>query len=622
MNFLEKISYFKNQLFFSSSIEKCRNISIKTFKDVSKYQNNIEENLEILKNNLNKPINNLNSNKYAQKFEFLESLKSISEEINLISTAGMKDINNSLKIKKEHLEDFTISLFGRTRAGKSTLRETLTYDDNGDCYKWIDDLGFSKKRVKLEKGSSIGKGGQRTTRDVFEYRWNGLRLIDTPGIDAYKGDEDTSKANKVVDQSDIILFLVTDNSVQQAEFNEMAKLKKINKHFIVMLNVKMDITDPDDLKYYLKKPHKLFDEDVINGHKVHIKNYVSNNLSITNVNIIAIHALSAYLSKKEEYAHNSKALWDLSRIDLLFNDIVKEINTNGLKRRVQTLFEGTIFFVEDILEKLSEYKNNLEKQKIFLDKRRKYIESLFDNKKIDYTKEIELEIKKIFNRLKEWIPYFIDNYVKKQNKNSNSILESRFEETSQEAKEKVGLLYKKIASDLQEELREFSRQFEYDIKNINLSNISINEISKSKNGKYIQIIGGLGSTLVIASLPLLSIPVTWPIVAIVTAVGALISWLGSWFNKKANQEHIDQVRKVQSDIIYKINDTENQFLKEVKNIISKNLIVNTKKDIIFQIDGFNKGLNTVINELEQSEKVFNGIIELMKSELSKSISKL
>ena len=38
-------------------------------------------------------------------------------------------------------------------------------------------------------GSSIGKGFQRTTRDVRKYTWNGLEITDDPGIGAFEGDK-------------------------------------------------------------------------------------------------------------------------------------------------------------------------------------------------------------------------------------------------------------------------------------------------------------------------------------------------------------------------------------------------------------------------------------------------
>lgn len=62
-------------------------------------------------------------------------------------------------------KDFSIVVYGRTEAGKSTLMEILTCG-NGD---------------------SIGKGGQRTTLDVRDYYWQGLKITDVPGISAFGG---------------------------------------------------------------------------------------------------------------------------------------------------------------------------------------------------------------------------------------------------------------------------------------------------------------------------------------------------------------------------------------------------------------------------------------------------
>ncbi|WP_201764279.1 GTPase [Halalkalibacterium ligniniphilum] len=71
-------------------------------------------------------------------------------------------------IEKENLSTLTVTLFGRTKAGKSTIRETLT---NGDS-------------------ESIGRGAQRTTRNIKEYYLKNLIIIDTLGISAYEGEED------------------------------------------------------------------------------------------------------------------------------------------------------------------------------------------------------------------------------------------------------------------------------------------------------------------------------------------------------------------------------------------------------------------------------------------------
>ena len=78
-------------------------------------------------------------------------LVEISSAFNRLSFAFTEDLNNL----RENLSKFSITLFGRTMAGKSTLMEILTEGD----------------------GSSIGKGAQRTTLDVRKYQWNGLEVF-------------------------------------------------------------------------------------------------------------------------------------------------------------------------------------------------------------------------------------------------------------------------------------------------------------------------------------------------------------------------------------------------------------------------------------------------------------
>ena len=106
----------------------------------------------------------------------------IQNLFNLIST----ELSNDLEKNKKNLSDFSITLFGRTMAGKSTLMEVLT---NG-------------------RGESIGLGSQRTTRDIRSYKWNNLKITDIPGIGAFEGEEDEKIAFEEAKSADLILFLI------------------------------------------------------------------------------------------------------------------------------------------------------------------------------------------------------------------------------------------------------------------------------------------------------------------------------------------------------------------------------------------------------------------------------
>ena len=104
----------------------------------------------------------------------------------LLST--MSDVSGTeLPGLRKNLSGFSITLFGRTMAGKSTLMEILTHGD----------------------GKSIGKGTQRTTRDVRRYEWNGLEITDVPGVCAFGGQRDEPLAFEAAKSADLILFLIT-----------------------------------------------------------------------------------------------------------------------------------------------------------------------------------------------------------------------------------------------------------------------------------------------------------------------------------------------------------------------------------------------------------------------------
>ena len=110
-------------------------------------------------------------------------IEELERKLDSSASEAVAIVQRALAKKAERLSKFTVTLFGRTMAGKSTIREAITHGDGG----------------------TIGKGAQRTTRDIREYDWNELRVVDTPGIGAYEGDADRELALSVVDESDLLL---------------------------------------------------------------------------------------------------------------------------------------------------------------------------------------------------------------------------------------------------------------------------------------------------------------------------------------------------------------------------------------------------------------------------------
>lgn len=117
-----------------------------------------------------------------------KQLDEIESALYNVSFAFQEDLEN----RRENLSNFSITLFGRTMTGKSTLMEILT-EGNGD---------------------SIGNGSQRTTKDIRKYKWNNLEITDVPGIAAFNGEEDEQLAFEAAKTADLILFLFTDDGIQ------------------------------------------------------------------------------------------------------------------------------------------------------------------------------------------------------------------------------------------------------------------------------------------------------------------------------------------------------------------------------------------------------------------------
>ncbi len=114
--------------------------------------------------------------------------KSLSDEI----IKEIEEVQESLRSKERALNHFSIAFMGRTKAGKSTVHAIVTNDG------W----------------EAIGVGKQRTTRYNRVYEWKNIRIIDTPGIGAPGGKSDEEIAESVIEESDVICYVVTNDSIQ------------------------------------------------------------------------------------------------------------------------------------------------------------------------------------------------------------------------------------------------------------------------------------------------------------------------------------------------------------------------------------------------------------------------
>jgi len=259
-------------------------------------------------------------------------LQEIEAKLDATLSNALASTRLVLQAKHAALNRFTVTLFGRTMAGKSTIREALTRGD----------------------GTTIGKGAQRTTQDVREYTWNSLRIIDTPGIGAYKGDEDRARALTVIDETDVVLFLVSSDGIQEESFKGMQTLRQQNKPLLFVLNVKRDLEKPVYMRRFLADPRSVFADNEIRGHVDRIHRLAGQFLGMRDIQVIPIHAQAAYLSTRPEYREHAEDLTEYCRLGDLLGALETEVLRRGTVRRVQTVVDGTLVSLVDLQEELAE----------------------------------------------------------------------------------------------------------------------------------------------------------------------------------------------------------------------------------------------------------------------------
>lgn len=231
------------------------------------------------------------------------------------------DLRTALLGKRRRADRFTVALFGRTKAGKSTIREAITGGD----------------------GSTISKGGQRTTREVREYVWKGLSVLDTPGFGAYEGNEDRQSAFSAVDESDVIVFLLTSDSSQTEVADEMAAVSRLRKNVVFALNVKCALTKASQERIDFSRDPRAFLEFAKVQHRSRIESLAKEhaNWMPGEIRLVALHAQAAHRAQLPECRNESNWLREASNLHELLHLLEDELHERGPQRRIQTIIGGT-----------------------------------------------------------------------------------------------------------------------------------------------------------------------------------------------------------------------------------------------------------------------------------------
>lgn len=594
-------SFLLNGPEYSEAINKTSNIAkvdlVEAKKVLTSSKNSLlkldkelENTLEGLLNKMSKGSDYKNNNDKEEllddenKKEFENNLKELKNDISKIIHINIKELEEALEKKEKALKYYTISFIGKTKAGKSTLHSIITGTGN----------------------EFIGVGKQRTTRFNRIYEWKNIRIIDTPGIGAPGGKSDEEIAKSIIDESDLICYVLKNDSVQETEFNFLKLIKDRNKPIVILLNVKENIENEARLKIFLKEPEKWYkrkDEKSLQGHINRIREYAKKHYSNEYFEIYPIQMLAAKMSNEEKYSDKKNILYKSSHIQDFLDNIRMQIIDEGIIKRSQTMIDGSVYIINYIYniltnnnEKLNAMNNSFKKNKENLIK--KIEKSYKENKKT-----LEEYLKAAFKELKDnkALEFANDNWDVK-----SGDVSYRWEQYLKNIKfnekinNKIETCYNEYKKELEEALKELSEDMELFSK-IGMSDINFNLSNTFNTKRLMGIIGsvitGVGGILLLASNP-----VGWVLVGI----GVVVSIFTSLFKSKEQK-----IKEATDKLFYSIkNSIEQSEEKNIKNILSN--FTNNHKSIKKRIE---KSINVLCDYLENISKDLSDINKELKKEL-------
>ena len=537
------------------SIEK----AIKNSKDYSKRGNQLalesiklvkKASVDILKklDITIKELNDKNVNGSNGVELLVGQLDSIKKELSVLPDKMLDDIKCISK------NTINITLFGRTMAGKSTLMEILTHG-NGD---------------------SIGKGYQRTTRDVREYKYKGLAITDVPGIAAFEGIEDEEIAYNSAKKADLIFFLITDDAPQASEADCLRKILQLGKPVVCLVNIKANIDEKTSTKMFSRDVNKKMTEERL----MEIKNQflafgTSYGQAWDMLKFEFVHLRAAFLAKSSDWNRDNDELLRLSRFEYVEKLIADEVTKNSgyykIKAYIDTVVVPIMITADILIKQASENRD----QSMVIEKKREDFERWLSKYKNRGKEQIEKDLKRLKSDIKREIPTFSENHYSDNNAGEKWMeIVKRFK-----IEEECGKILDQLAEECENKLKEIYREIAAELRfSSAISTESEIHMGPIVDGKRIWNWGITITTGVLSALALIGVPVVGWVALGVGIVGVLFS---SLFKSKDQK-----IKEAREKLEEKINDNLDKQFKEIngKMIASfENELISKQIDPTFEL---------------------------------------
>ena len=592
---ITKNDFFEDTLLNGKEfVNKVREIGVRAKEDLNITSNNIG----LLNKKLSEKIENIENaakeiekNKREDK-ESEEILSFVKELEDKIKNGFINEFSNNLEVlkkKKKTIDYFTIAFMGRTKAGKSTFHKVITGEETDD----------------------IGVGKLRTTRFNRVFNWENIRIVDTPGIGAPGGKADTETARSIVDEADLICYIVTNDAIQETEFNFLSELKDRNKPIFIILNIKENLENSARLRRFIKNPLQ-WKEDKgdknIQGHIDRIREMIAkNNYNPDLIEIIPIQLLAALLANQkinELPKKEIEALAKGSNLEEYTKKIKQSIFRSGNLKKSQNIIDGFNYYVTNT-------KDSIEQE-------RKKAEELLNsvkNKKRELNKDIDKEKQKTLLNINSAIS---NTFVLMQGDLSSNFANNHYKSKEigkdwERFVDEKGY-FKSLKIEIEDEIMNFSKNIKNKIEEffedlqMELQYSYVNNFQTGDTTDYrFWYNFGIGSaTLGISVLALANIwnPVGWALAAVV-GVTAVATLLGNWLLKSKEERVRDAKEKVIKGILPQLQKQEQEIKQNVRNAFSENIskvqgTLNQKLDYI--INGLTI-ITSILEEIEQESFV-------------------
>lgn len=486
-------------------------------------------------------------------------------------------LKNDLDLLHRNQKEFSIVVFGRTMAGKSTLMEILTHGN----------------------GASIGKGAQRTTRDVRDYHWQGMKITDVPGIASFDGREDDRLAMEAAKKADLILFLITDDAPQKDEAEKLAELRSLGKPVLGIVNVKLALNMERKALALRNLQKKLSDTARLNEICKQFKAYATQfNQDWQEMPFIYTHLRAAFLGQSSQL--NDAELYNMSNFPQVEKYIIDKVCKDGCFLRIKTFIDNVAVPMQQRMELLLEHSSiNVKEALVYRNKCNKlwdWRQEFVDRSQKKYDKFIEQLCEMIRDEIDDFVE---DNY---DNEYAGEAWNKRVESMHLETLCRNFL--QKLSDECERKRRELTDELRTEIKfssvGVNASDIQMEGITDTQS--LLQL-GALGIGLIFSG-----------------PIGIALGILSFFFDDKEEKirqqkkELTDKLRTAMNPVVDKIGD---YLIKEMSdNILHKGIdglcsILNEMDDMLFELANEEKSAAQYLNN-----KLYNLNVKLWNEAIS------